>query len=449
MYLHGELCDLTVKVSSKSHGDVEGVFPEQEFRTHRVALATVSPVLRRMLLSSFKEGQKNQIVLYDIDPGIFAKVVDFIYLGNVHVSSVDEMFEIGKVSDRLDIAVLSDSILSIASSKISDDNCWSILKGSRVCGLSCIADCTMMYILENFERVVGHAGFLAADEEMLSVILASDDLVCQSEETIYEILLSWIEHVNKGQKEGDENIKGIQLLQHVRFPLMDGEYLALEINQKTSFISHQSLLKALITEAAMWQLVPTKSKHMYRLQTLSESVLLPRKKSWLMKGSRIRHVLQGHCEEVQALKMYKNKLISGSVDTTIRVWNAWNCSCEHQLRRHRGAVCALEVASSLLFSGSVDRTICVWSTEDWTCLHTLTGHLKSVFALKFIGEQLFSGSDDGEIKIWDAKIFDIGDVEVEIKPVQTLSIHKKAVCALEANSTHGGCENGFGWALTP
>jgi hypothetical protein len=53
--------------------------------------------------------------------------------------------------------------------------------------------------------------------------------------------------------------RGAEVLRHLRFPLMDGQYLALEIHQKTSanqYIQDCALLKDLTTEAALWQIVP-------------------------------------------------------------------------------------------------------------------------------------------------------------------------------------------------
>jgi len=150
----------------------------------------------------------------------------------------------------------------------------------------------------------------------------------------------------------------------------------------------------------------------------------------------------------------QGKLISGSVDWSMSVWDTWTCNCEAKLVRHQGAVCALEVASGRLFSGSV----CVWDMVGWTCLHVLEGHSKSVFVLKALGNWLLSGSDDGSIKVWmldellepasaSARSLgegaDCGTAAAQdaapcdkILPIHTLTDHSKAVCALEAHGQH-------------
>ena len=55
-----------------------------------------------------------------------------------------------------------------------------------------------------------------------------------------------------------------------------------------------------------------------------------------------------------------------------------------------------------LVSGSDDKTIKIWNVEDGTVKRTLTGHTHYVNALKGLDNgDLVSGSEDGTIKIWD------------------------------------------------
>ena len=138
-------------------------------------------------------------------------------------------------------------------------------------------------------------------------LLASDHLQSTSEETIYEHVLRWMlwpldtsalagvedaepateqRERNKESTEraaeavggAHESVRG-EVLRHVRFPLMDGQYLALEIHQKTAaskVLQECCLLKSLTTEAALWQIVPAESKHLFKLQHLEPALLQPR-----------------------------------------------------------------------------------------------------------------------------------------------------------------------------
>jgi E3 ubiquitin-protein ligase TRAF7 len=53
-----------------------------------------------------------------------------------------------------------------------------------------------------------------------------------------------------------------------------------------------------------------------------------------------------------------------------------------------------------LISGSDDNTIKVWNTDTWACERTLEGHTGTVNSLVRHGDKLISGSADSTIKVW-------------------------------------------------
>jgi WD40 repeat protein len=78
----------------------------------------------------------------------------------------------------------------------------------------------------------------------------------------------------------------------------------------------------------------------------------------------------------------------------------------HTLDAHSHAVrvAVFSPDGSRLVSGSIDQSIRIWDTNTWECLCTLTDHLHYVFALGFTndGTRLCSGSFAGELRVWDA-----------------------------------------------
>ena len=100
-------------------------------------------------------------------------------------------------------------------------------------------------------------------------------------------------------------------------------------------------------------------------------------------------------------------LASGSLDDTIRMWDAETGAHLRTLKGHRSSVYSVAFSpdGSLLASGSVDNTIRLWDAETGAHLRTLQGHTDFVNSVAFSpdGSLLASGSDDETIRLWDAE----------------------------------------------
>ena len=115
-----------------------------------------------------------------------------------------------------------------------------------------------------------------------------------------------------------------------------------------------------------------------------------------------------------AAKLTNDDLVSGSADSTIKIWDIDVGVVKKTLAGHTSHVYVLDqLKNGDLVSGSWDKTIKIWNIEDGTVKRTLTGHISFVLALKVLGNgDLASGSPDKTIKIWDV---DDGVVKKEIK----------------------------------
>ncbi|KAL9190890.1 hypothetical protein ACHAXT_000596 [Thalassiosira profunda] len=112
---------------------------------------------------------------------------------------------------------------------------------------------------------------------------------------------------------------------------------------------------------------------------------------------------KGHTSPVtQIAAVDKNRFISSSWDTTIRMWNASTGECMRTFRGHRDWVHAVTVLDSQHFiSGSDDRTVKLWNVDEEECLRTFKGHTSFVKALAPMdGDRFLSGSRDRTIKLF-------------------------------------------------
>ena len=116
------------------------------------------------------------------------------------------------------------------------------------------------------------------------------------------------------------------------------------------------------------------------------------------------HVLRGHTSTVRCLKMSNaTTAISGSRDTTLRIWDLETGQCKNTLMGHQASVRCLEIHEDLVVSGSYDTTAKIWSISTGQCIRTLQGHFSQIYAIAFDGERIATGSLDTSVRIWDPK----------------------------------------------
>jgi WD40 repeat protein len=114
------------------------------------------------------------------------------------------------------------------------------------------------------------------------------------------------------------------------------------------------------------------------------------------------HTLRGHTSTVRCLKMSNARTaISGSRDTTLRIWDLQSGVCTRVLTGHQASVRCLEIHGDLIVSGSYDTTAKIWSISSGQCLRTLQGHFSQIYAVAFDGHRIATGSLDTSVRIWN------------------------------------------------
>lgn len=125
-------------------------------------------------------------------------------------------------------------------------------------------------------------------------------------------------------------------------------------------------------------------------------------------------------------------LLSGSDDTTIKLWDSSTCDEIACLRDHTGMINSVRFHpdGSCMASGATDNTIKVWDARSQRLLQHYDAHTKSVNSINFhpTGNYLISTSQDATVKIWDLRQGSI---------LYTLYAHEGTTTAA-AFSTYGG-----------
>ncbi|KAJ5898806.1 hypothetical protein N7495_003550 [Penicillium taxi] len=114
-------------------------------------------------------------------------------------------------------------------------------------------------------------------------------------------------------------------------------------------------------------------------------------------------MLSGHTHSVRAIAAHGDTLVSGSYDTTVRVWKVSTGQILHTLTGHTLKVYSvvLDPKRNRCISGAMDHMVKVWSLHDGSLLYNLEGHTSLVGLLSLQSDHLVSAAADSTLRIWD------------------------------------------------
>ncbi|KAL6233161.1 hypothetical protein BDW75DRAFT_232197 [Aspergillus navahoensis] len=144
------------------------------------------------------------------------------------------------------------------------------------------------------------------------------------------------------------------------------------------------------------------------------------RKGWMKPGVKPRHIaFRAHDRHVvTCLQFDTDKILTGSDDTNINVYDTKTGVLRATLEGHEGGVWALEYYGNTLVSGSTDRSVRVWDIDKARCTQIFHGHTSTVRCLQIvlpveIGKKadgtpdmmpkeplIITGSRDSNLRVW-------------------------------------------------
>lgn len=121
---------------------------------------------------------------------------------------------------------------------------------------------------------------------------------------------------------------------------------------------------------------------------------------------------------ITCLQFDDDKILTGSDDTFIHVYDTKTGALRKRLEGHEGGVWALQYEGNVLVSGSTDRSVRVWDIEKGLCTQVFHGHTSTVRCLQILmpsptgianhGKEvmmpavplIITGSRDSQLRVW-------------------------------------------------
>lgn len=162
-------------------------------------------------------------------------------------------------------------------------------------------------------------------------------------------------------------------------------------------------------------------------------------KIWSRVSWRCLHTLFGHRDTVAYVALHARWLVSGSHDTTLRVYSCVDSFrlC-HVLAGHSAHVTNVQFALGaphLIVSCADDATLRVWSAELGHCLFVLRGHASRVTCFVTHAARICSGGADAAICFWDVPLIASSGTDTamrsqDIHATRVLRVHSATIQTL-------------------
>ncbi|KAG8544922.1 hypothetical protein GDO81_021625 [Engystomops pustulosus] len=233
---NGLFTDITLRVDGRS------------FFCHKVILSSKSSYFKAMFTNGLRESSDKVVDLHDISALVMGLVLDFMYDGMISIQE-DNVEDILQASDLLHICSLRDECVRFLDGQLDPSNCVGIMKFADMFSICSLSEKSKKLLMEGFEEVSCHEEFQKLSKEELIEYLSNDELVVSKEEVVYEAVMRW---VKDKEDHGREALK--DLLQHVRFPLLDPIYFLEKVEMDKTIQEHPECFP-LLHEARIYHIL--------------------------------------------------------------------------------------------------------------------------------------------------------------------------------------------------
>lgn len=130
---------------------------------------------------------------------------------------------------------------------------------------------------------------------------------------------------------------------------------------------------------------------------------------WQSTSSEQLHCLKiesvkAHTKSITVLEAEGEKIITGSEDRMLKVFEVKNQSLKYTLHGHYGPITCVFIDRfnpTMAGSGSQDGLLCVWDLHTGSCMYSIQAHDGMIFAITYSASYVISLGQDERICVWD------------------------------------------------
>ncbi|KAL4239391.1 hypothetical protein ACF0H5_000208 [Mactra antiquata] len=232
----------------------------QEFKCHKIVLASFSPYFHAMFTGNLAESTQDVVTINDVEGSVMELLINYAYTSDILINR-QNVQALLSAANLLEILPVKEACGEYLEQNMDEANCI---------GIHCFAEthaCTELqkksktFILKNFPSVSLQEEYLQLTKDKLIEFIQDEELNAETEEQVYKAVVRWLDYDTEGRKQDFERV-----LEHVRLPLMS-PYFLYDIVEKQEVISQSEKCKALVDEAKTYQLLKDRHSELQNKRT--------------------------------------------------------------------------------------------------------------------------------------------------------------------------------------
>uniref|UniRef100_A0A3B4VFJ4 Kelch like family member 10 n=2 Tax=Seriola dumerili TaxID=41447 RepID=A0A3B4VFJ4_SERDU len=206
--LEEKLCDVVIKVD------------DTEFSAHKIILCSCSRYFCTLFTGAWTTSRKQMYTIPGVSPEMMQLIVDYAYTHSVPVTE-ENVVEVLAAADQLLVPGIVQACCFFLEDQLCQRNCIGIWRLVNFYNCPELKHKVFLYILRHFEEIVCVSQeLLELSVQELVAIIENDHLNVKEENTVFETVLRWINHL----PEQRQSLISV-LLPKVRLGLMTLAYL--------------------------------------------------------------------------------------------------------------------------------------------------------------------------------------------------------------------------------